>query len=135
VGSRETAHTLRIEASEPCPVFQRKPTSDLIRGRYRFASKNTPKQESKVGFRFNQNQKRPWRMMVGCGGGLQMNFLTIGLDEEIPDCQLCGNKPRLICKTLDTKKGETVRVFLCKCGGTTRTSRDSHERSVQRQFG
>ena len=49
-----------------------------------------------------------------------MNFLTIGLDEEIPNCQMCGNKPRLICKTLDTKRGETVRVFLCKCGETTK---------------
>lgn len=49
-----------------------------------------------------------------------MNFLTIGLDEEIPNCEMCGNKPRLICKTLDTKRGETVRVFLCKCGETTK---------------
>jgi hypothetical protein len=64
-----------------------------------------------------------------------MNFLTIGLDEEIPNCQMCGNKPRLICKTLDTKKGETVRVFLCRCGGTTKISRDPQQRSVQRQFG
>jgi hypothetical protein len=50
-----------------------------------------------------------------------MNFLTINLGEEVPDCQMCGNKPRLICKTLDSKRGETVRVFLCKCGETTKT--------------
>ena len=59
-----------------------------------------------------------------------MNFLTIGLDEEIPNCRMCGKKPRLICKTLDTKKGETVRVFLCKCGETTRTSGDPHWSAV-----
>jgi hypothetical protein len=52
-----------------------------------------------------------------------MNFLTTNLDEDIPNCRMCGNKPRLICKTLDTKRGETVRVFLCKCDETTRTSR------------
>jgi hypothetical protein len=53
-----------------------------------------------------------------------MNFLTVSLDEEVPNCQMCGNKPRLICKTLDTKRGETVRVFLCKCGEKTKSSRD-----------
>jgi hypothetical protein len=110
----------------------------LIRSGYRFASRKSVKtgiqgpvpvqSEPETALENDAN-------LVGCGGGLQMNFLTIGLDEEIPDCQRCGNKPRLICKTLDTKKGETVRIFLCKCGGTTRTSRDPHERSVQRQFG
>jgi hypothetical protein len=50
-----------------------------------------------------------------------MNFLDINVDEEIPNCPRCRNKPLLICKMLDSKRDETVRVFSCRCGETTKT--------------
>jgi len=56
-----------------------------------------------------------------------MSFLTIKLDEEPPTCRRCGKKPRLIGKMLDPRKGETVRMFICKCGELTRTASDLHE--------
>jgi hypothetical protein len=55
-----------------------------------------------------------------------MNFLTIKLDEEVPTCQRCGSKPRLISKMLDPKKGGTVRMFICECGELIRTACDPH---------
>ena len=56
-----------------------------------------------------------------------MSFLTIKLDEEPPFCRRCGNKPRLIGKMLDSKNGETVRMFICRCGELTRTAADLRE--------
>jgi hypothetical protein len=55
-----------------------------------------------------------------------MSFLTIDLDEELPDCRRCGSKPRLVCKMLDPECGKTVRVFICACGEVRKTSRDPH---------
>lgn len=45
-----------------------------------------------------------------------MNFLTMKLDEQVPTCQRCGSKPRLIGKMLDPRKGGAVRMFICECG-------------------
>jgi hypothetical protein len=66
-----------------------------------------------------------------------MSFLTIDLGEEPPNCRSCGSKPRLICKMLDPKSGETVRIFTCLCGDVSKTARRSApaDRLVQRQFG
>jgi hypothetical protein len=52
-----------------------------------------------------------------------MSFLTIDLGEEPPNCRSCGSKPRLICKMLDPKSGETVRIFTCLCGDVSKTAR------------
>jgi hypothetical protein len=64
-----------------------------------------------------------------------MSFLTIDLGEEPPNCRSCGSKPRLICKMLDPKSGETVRIFTCLCGDVSKTARGPYQRIVQRQFG
>lgn len=53
-----------------------------------------------------------------------MSFLTTYLDEELPNCPSCGNKPRLICKLLDPKTGKTGRIFTCACGEVSKSSRD-----------
>jgi hypothetical protein len=53
-----------------------------------------------------------------------MSFLTIDLDEEPSNCR----KPRLICKMLDPKSGETVRIFTCLCGDVSKTARGPHQR-------
>jgi hypothetical protein len=50
-----------------------------------------------------------------------MNFLTIKVDDEAATCERCGSKPRLIGKMLDPRKGQTIRMFICKCGELTRT--------------
>ena len=65
-----------------------------------------------------------------------MSFLTIDLGEEPPKCRSCGSKPRLICKMLDPKSGQTVRIFMCLCGDVS-TARGPYQRNrlVQRQFG
>ena len=55
-----------------------------------------------------------------------MNFLTLQLEDELPNCRSCGNKPRLICKLLDPKTGKTVRIFMCGCGEVSKTARDPH---------
>jgi hypothetical protein len=52
-----------------------------------------------------------------------MSFLTADLDEELPNCRSCGNKPRLICRTLDPKSGKTIRIFMCACGEVSKTTR------------
>jgi hypothetical protein len=53
-----------------------------------------------------------------------MSFLTIEVDEELPNCRSCGSKPRLICKMLDPRSGKTVRIFMCPCGEVSKTSRE-----------
>jgi len=55
-----------------------------------------------------------------------MNFLTLQIEDELPNCRSCGNKPRLICKLLDPKTGKTVRIFMCGCGEVSKTARDPH---------
>jgi hypothetical protein len=51
-----------------------------------------------------------------------MSFLTIHVEDELPDCRSCGHKPRLICKLLDPKTGKTVRIFMCACGEVKKTA-------------
>jgi hypothetical protein len=66
-----------------------------------------------------------------------MSFLTIDLGEEPPNCRSWGSKPRLICKMLDPKSGETVRIFTCLCGDVSKTARGPYQRNRfgQRQSG
>jgi hypothetical protein len=49
-------------------------------------------------------------------------FLTAMTDQSAASCQRCGSKPSVICKMLDPRNGETVRIFKCQCGEMT-TSR------------
>ena len=36
-----------------------------------------------------------------------------------PSCHLCGAKPSLALKMLNTQNGRTVRMFKCECGDQT----------------
>ena len=51
-----------------------------------------------------------------------MSFLNVKIDEstvKAPKCDLCGGKPQLASKMLDSKNGRTVRMFICECGDKT----------------
>jgi hypothetical protein len=68
----------------------------------------------------------PWDMLLRwpCSEAAPMNFLTLHLEDELPNCRSCGHKPRLICKLLDPKSGKTVRIFMCACGEVSKTARE-----------
>jgi hypothetical protein len=56
-------------------------------------------------------------------------FLNARTEPSAPSCQSCGTKPYVICKMLDPRKGETIRIFKCECGAMTTSAS-----SVQGQF-
>ena len=80
-----------------------------------------------------------WIISLGALGACLMHrvyieaygeFLGAGafMGEEPPNCRSWGSKPRLICKMLDPKSGQTVRIFMCLCGDVSKTARGPYQR-------
>jgi hypothetical protein len=41
---------------------------------------------------------------------------------ETPACAKCGEHPRFVTSMMDSQKGRTFHMFLCKCGDRSWTS-------------